>query len=169
MADGHLFLTVLPHEYGKRSAVDIFFRTLAETDRSRSRCRIRRGPCGISDPAAALALGSNEWPALVGVGSVCLRHLTGPNNLYRIVDALEEALPSHVGFHLFGVKSTALAKLKDRSRVISADSMAWNYAARREAYAKRIPKTKELLCEKMTTWVERQRRLTKPGAQLVML
>jgi hypothetical protein len=123
----------------------------------------------ISDPAAALALGSNEWPALVGVGSVCRRHLTGPYNLYRIVDALEEALPSHVGFHLFGVKSTALAKLKDRSRVISADSMAWNYAARREAYAKRIPKTKELLCEKMTTWVERQRRLTKPGAQLVML
>ena len=33
MADGHLTLTVLPHEYGKRSAVDIFFRTLAETHR----------------------------------------------------------------------------------------------------------------------------------------
>jgi two-component system CheB/CheR fusion protein len=29
-------LTVLPHEYGKRSAVDIFFCTLAETHRSRS-------------------------------------------------------------------------------------------------------------------------------------
>ena len=25
MADGHLTLTVLPHEYGKRSAVDISF------------------------------------------------------------------------------------------------------------------------------------------------
>jgi two-component system, chemotaxis family, CheB/CheR fusion protein len=36
MADGHLTLTVLPHEYGKRSAVDIFFCTLAETHRSRS-------------------------------------------------------------------------------------------------------------------------------------
>jgi two-component system, chemotaxis family, CheB/CheR fusion protein len=36
MVDGHLILTVLPHEYGKRSAVDIFFRTLAETHRSRS-------------------------------------------------------------------------------------------------------------------------------------
>jgi hypothetical protein len=80
----------------------------------------------ISDPAAALVLGSNEWPALVGVGSVCRRHLTGPDNLYRIVDALEEALPPHVGFHLFGVKSTALAKLKDRTGIVSADSMAWN-------------------------------------------
>ena len=123
----------------------------------------------ISDPAAAQVLGSNEWPALVGVGSVCRRHLTGPDNLYRIVDTLEEALPAHVGFHLFGVKSTALAKLKNRPRVLSADSMAWNYAARREAFAKRIPKTKELLCGKMTSWVERQRRLTIPGAQLSML
>jgi hypothetical protein len=123
----------------------------------------------ISDPPAALVLGSNEWPALVGVGSVCRRNLTGPDNLYRIVDALKEALPPHVGFHLFGVKSTALATLKDRTRIVSADSMAWNYAARREAFAKRIPKTKELLCENMTNWVERQRIMTKPGAQLVML
>jgi hypothetical protein len=92
-----------------------------------------------------------------------------PDNLYRIVDALEEALPPHVGFHLFGVKSTALAKLKDRTRIVSADSMAWNYEDRREAFAKRIPKTKELLCEKMTNWVARQRKLTEPGAQMVML
>jgi hypothetical protein len=54
-------------------------------------------------------------------------------NLYRIVDALEEAIPTHVGFHLFGVKSAALTKLKDRTRIVSADSMAWNYAAGREA------------------------------------
>src|SRR3984885_16239588 len=36
MADGHLILSDLPHEYGKRSAGDIFFRTLAETNGSRS-------------------------------------------------------------------------------------------------------------------------------------
>jgi len=43
----------------------------------------------ISDPAAARILGSNQWPTLVGVGSVCRRNLTGPNNLYQIIDALD--------------------------------------------------------------------------------
>jgi two-component system, chemotaxis family, CheB/CheR fusion protein len=46
MADGHLTLTVLPHEYGKRSAVDIFFRTLAETHRSRSTAIVLSGVDG---------------------------------------------------------------------------------------------------------------------------
>jgi two-component system CheB/CheR fusion protein len=43
MADGHLILTDLPHEYGKRSAVDIFFRTLAETHLSRSTAIVLSG------------------------------------------------------------------------------------------------------------------------------
>ena len=119
----------------------------------------------ISDPAAAQILGSNEWPATVGVGSVCRRNLTGPNNLYQVIDALENVLPSHVRLHLFGVKSTAVAKLKDRPRVASVDSMAWNYAARREAFANRVPKTKELLCDKMTAWIVRQRKMSSPSAQ----
>jgi two-component system, chemotaxis family, CheB/CheR fusion protein len=46
MADGHLILTVLPHEHGKRSAVDIFFRTLAETHRSRSTAIVLSGAGG---------------------------------------------------------------------------------------------------------------------------
>jgi two-component system, chemotaxis family, CheB/CheR fusion protein len=46
MADGHLTLTVLPHEYGKRSAVDIFFQTLAETHRSRSAAIVLSGVDG---------------------------------------------------------------------------------------------------------------------------
>jgi two-component system, chemotaxis family, CheB/CheR fusion protein len=46
MVDGHLILTVLPHEYGKRSAVDIFFRTLAETHRSRSTAIVLSGVDG---------------------------------------------------------------------------------------------------------------------------
>jgi two-component system CheB/CheR fusion protein len=36
MADGQLVLNDLRHENGKRSAVDIFFRTLAETHGPRS-------------------------------------------------------------------------------------------------------------------------------------
>jgi two-component system CheB/CheR fusion protein len=43
MADGHLILTVLPHEHGKRSAVDIFFSTLAETHRSGSTAIVLSG------------------------------------------------------------------------------------------------------------------------------
>ena len=46
MADGHLILTVPPHEYGKRSAVDIFFCTLAETHRSRSAAIVLSGVDG---------------------------------------------------------------------------------------------------------------------------
>lgn len=76
--------------------------------------------------------------------------------------------PPHVGLHLFGVKSTAVARLKDRARIVSVDSMAWNYAARREAFAKRVPKTKELLCEKMNAWIVRQRKMAKPSAQMAL-
>ena len=46
MIDGHLILTVLPHEYGKRSAVDIFFGTLAETHQSRSIAIVLSGTDG---------------------------------------------------------------------------------------------------------------------------
>jgi two-component system CheB/CheR fusion protein len=43
MDDGHLILTDLPHESGKRSAVDIFFGTLAETHQSRSTAIVLSG------------------------------------------------------------------------------------------------------------------------------
>jgi hypothetical protein len=122
----------------------------------------------ISDPVAARILGSNQWPALVGVGSLCRRNLTGPNNLYQIIDALDGVLPPHVGLHLFGIKSTAVARLKDRARIVSVDSMAWNYAARREAFVNRVPKTKELLCDKMSAWIVRQRKMAKPSAQMAL-
>jgi two-component system CheB/CheR fusion protein len=48
MADGHLILTDLPHEYGKRSAVDIFFRTLAETHGSHSAAIVLSGIDGAT-------------------------------------------------------------------------------------------------------------------------
>jgi two-component system CheB/CheR fusion protein len=43
MADGQLVLDDLPYEYGMRTAVDIFFRTLAETHGSRSTAIILSG------------------------------------------------------------------------------------------------------------------------------
>jgi CheB methylesterase len=43
MADGQLILADLPYEYGMRTAVDIFFRTLAETHGSHSTAIILSG------------------------------------------------------------------------------------------------------------------------------
>ncbi len=43
MADGQLILNDLPHEYGMRTAVDIFFRTLASTHGSCSTAIVLSG------------------------------------------------------------------------------------------------------------------------------
>lgn len=74
----------------------------------------------------------DQWPELVGVGSVCRRQVHGPDGVMAVVEALDQAVPAHVMFHLFGVKSTALAELLRRfpNRILSMDSMAWNARAR---------------------------------------
>jgi len=69
-----------------------------------------------------------EWPALVGIGSVCRRNLDGPDGLFAILDTVERRLPAHVGLHLFGVKGDALPELSRRPRVVSVDSCAWDMA-----------------------------------------
>ena len=69
-----------------------------------------------------------EWPALVGIGSVCRRNLDGPDGLFAILDTVERRLPAHVGLHLFGVKGDALPELSRRPRVVSVDSCAWDLA-----------------------------------------
>jgi len=77
---------------------------------------------------------TSGWPELVAVGSVCRRNLTGEDNLFKIIKALEEEVPKHVNFHLFGVKGAALDRLKDHPRVVSIDSAAWDFRARRAAW-----------------------------------
>lgn len=72
-------------------------------------------------------------PQLVGIGSVCRRHLAGPDGLLTIIAALDGHLPKHIRFHLFGVKGAALGALAGHPRVASIDSMAWDRAARWEA------------------------------------
>jgi two-component system CheB/CheR fusion protein len=47
-ADGQLVLNELPHEYGKRTAVDIFFRSLADTHGSLSTAIVLSGVDGDS-------------------------------------------------------------------------------------------------------------------------
>lgn len=71
-------------------------------------------------------------PPLMGLGSVCRRNLTGPDGLYAILAQLDRHLPKHVRLHLFGVKGAAIQGLLGHPRIESVDSMAWDYAFRRE-------------------------------------
>ena len=48
---------------------------------------------------------------MVGVGSVCRRHLHGPDGLIAIMGALDRVLPSGTVVHLFGAKGNALPAL----------------------------------------------------------
>lgn len=73
-----------------------------------------------------------EWPELVGVGSMCRRHIHGPNGILSVIDVLDQVLPPHVRLHLFGVKGKALETIGNHPRLHSVDSMAWDFAARRE-------------------------------------
>lgn len=98
----------------------------------------------------------HEWPELVGIGSVCRRHLNGPDGLYAILDAIDRELPPHVKLHLFGVKSSALGQLAAHPRVASSDSMAWDFGARCE---RRTGRDMEFRIEKMHQWASGQREV----------
>lgn len=99
-----------------------------------------------------------DLPDLVGIGSVCRRNLGGDAGLIRVVTTLDRHLPSHVQFHLFGAKGTAIAALSGHPRVKSVDSVAWDFAARRERQ-----RNNELSCTVayragyMRRWYEAQR------------
>lgn len=64
-------------------------------------------------------------PALIGVGSVCRRHLHHPEHgLLAVLARLETAMPSGSRLHLFGVKGPSIAHLKAHGWIASVDSMA---------------------------------------------
>lgn len=67
----------------------------------------------------------------VGVGSVCKRN-ADPFQIWRVLDAIKDERPD-LRLHGFGVKTTSLQNPIIRNLLDSADSMAWSYAARREA------------------------------------
>lgn len=94
-----------------------------------------------------------DLPNLVGVGSVCRRDMRGPAGLIAILRALDATLPAHVRLHLFGVKGTAIAALVGHPRVASVDSMAWDYAFRRES---KPPRTVTRRIDAMRAWWQRQ-------------
>jgi len=102
---------------------------------------------------------SFEWlalepcPPLLGVGSVCRRHVNGRDGVLEIVEALDRVLPAAIQLHLFGVKSAALSVLAHHPRIASTDSMAWDFAARRERPTAR---TSGFRIECMDRWVHHQ-------------
>lgn len=122
-----------------------------------------------SSPEALKEIGVDGWPDLVGLGSVCRRDLHGEDGIIAILNKVDQNLPPNVKLHLFGVKSQAAQALKDHPRIQSVDSMAWNMAARWEAFKAKKPKTKELLTNHMENWVRRQREKTRPSLQLQLV
>jgi hypothetical protein len=68
--------------------------------------------------------------AWVGVGSVCKRN-ANPDAILDVLDAVLQDRPD-LRLHGFGLKLTALADPRIRSRLWSADSMAWSLSARKE-------------------------------------
>ena len=146
------------------SKIDVFFR-LAENCRLLSEVRTRARDRGLPDPMPVVQgwevdhyrwsldhLPLASWPPLLGVGSMCRRHVHGPNGILAIVEALDRVLPSGVGLHLFGVKGTALRFLSDPPRIASVDSMAWDFAARRQVP---VGRTAEMRIDVMHEWVRR--------------
>lgn len=99
---------------------------------------------------------TGDWPALIGVGSMCRRSTTGNESLFKVLERIKSALPSYVGFHLFGVKGEALHELSKDPRVLSTDSMAWDYAAFMEARGGQFPNTTEHRAAWMHKWAEKQ-------------
>ena len=110
-----------------------------------------------------------SWPALVGVGSVCRRHLHGPEGLIAVLTNLDRVLPKGVGLHLFGVKGDAIAKLIHimPHRIHSVDSMAWDFAARMEAVKAGIPKTVDQRVGHMMRWMSKNLDASRLPAQQV--
>jgi hypothetical protein len=96
----------------------------------------------------------SNWPDLIGIGSVCRRKIKGQDGLLAILKEVTAALPQHVGFHLFGVKSGALSLFGPR--VTSTDSAAWQFRARMIALENKRPCTIELKTESMNHWYKKQ-------------
>jgi len=101
-------------------------------------------------------------PPLIGVGSVCRRHLSHPEHgLTAILSAIELHLPAGSKLHLFGVKGPALSRLKMNDLIESVDSMAYDFAARMEARKAQVSNSLTHRSQHMTGWMNAaQTRLT---------
>ncbi|WP_207461308.1 hypothetical protein [Azospirillum sp. SYSU D00513] len=111
-------------------------------------CRIRALDLGINDRFMPVIQGfSHEdylmcaermpWIdeySVIGVGSMCTRHVNGLNGVVHIISVLDRYLPKGVRFHLFGLKSEAAEAVRGlEDRIASVDSQAYGTTARQLA------------------------------------
>lgn len=93
-------------------------------------------------------------PTLIGVGSVCRRHLKHPEHgLFAVIEALRGHVPQGSRLHLFGVKGDALTTLAQDPLIASTDSMAYDFSARCRARSEQRSNTLVHRCEEMDRWM----------------
>lgn len=109
------------------------------------------------------------WPEVIGLGSMCRRRLHGPHGVLAIIEHLHAVLPPRFKFHLFGVKTAALAALRNHPRIASVDSMAWAVRAQKASARSRLPCNNEVRAEFMENWLRKQRALVRPRPEQLAL
>jgi hypothetical protein len=102
-------------------------------------------------------------PTLLGLGSVCRRSLDHPEHgLFAILDGLDGRLPKGAKIHCFGVKGTALDRVKMYPFVIGADSMAFDFGARRRAFERGVSNSTEHRAAEMSRWMQAAHARMRP-------
>lgn len=103
-------------------------------------------------------------PALIGVGSLCRRPLHDRHEgLLAVLGALDGRLPPGARLHMFGVKGACLSHLRTRPWVASADSMAYDVGARRQALREQRPNSVTHRAQAMSEWMTRAAAASSPG------
>lgn len=141
-----------------RSA-ELYAECLAETRRVRSASGQTSLAAHLSDPVPVLQgrlpedydrstgliaeARGGELPSFVGVGSLCTRHVNGPDGLLAVLAHLDAILPAETRLHLYGVKGDAIAEIVKYKRVASLDSMGWDFGARAAANKRFVKMTAE--------------------------
>jgi hypothetical protein len=104
-------------------------------------------------------------PALIGLGSVCRRHLTDPRHgLFAILEGLEGRIPPGSRMHLFGVKGSCLGRVKMYDWVASVDSMSYDFGARVKARQAGMSNTIAHRAGEMNRWMRTATRQASPAA-----
>ncbi len=94
---------------------------------------------------------------LIGVGSMCRRHVGGPNGIMSVLCMLDDAFAgTNTRFYLFGLKSQGIQHAAAHARVASCDSQAYGMAARQDAWKARVPKSDRYVAAAMRRWYEHQ-------------
>jgi len=115
----------------------------------------------------AREMGIDSSTPLIGLGSVCRRHLHGPDGVLAIMAVLDRELPPGVQVHLFGLKGAGTLGVLMRAfpgRIASSDSMSWDMGVRR---AMPTGRTQEMRATAMMDWHARETRELQAAASLL--